>query len=57
MTHKIHNITQLLGCDLWDQVSHEHNSPLIMRFLVNGGTLKMYNVDFLTNNYKLLEFF
>ena len=30
-----HNITRLLGCNLWDQHSHEHNSPLIPRFFVH----------------------
>ena len=24
----MHNITQLFGCVLWDQVSHEHNSEV-----------------------------
>ena len=30
------NIAQLLGCILWDHVSHDHNYPLIMGFLVCG---------------------
>lgn len=52
-----HNITHLLVCVLWDQVSHEHNSPLTLRSLVYGGTLKLCTVNFSTNNYKLSEYF
>jgi len=33
-THTHTHITHLLRCNLWDKLSHEHNSPLIWRFLV-----------------------
>ena len=34
--HSFHNITQLLDCVPRDQVSHEHNSLLIMGYYVLG---------------------
>ena len=35
-TYALHynNITRLVGCIPWDQVSHEHDSPLILEFYV-----------------------
>jgi hypothetical protein len=28
------NITQLLGCYVWDLVSHEHSCPLLPRLII-----------------------
>lgn len=40
-----HNITYLLVCVLWDQVSHGHNSPLILRSLVYAGNTQVVNCE------------
>ena len=52
-----HNITQLLGCIPWDHVLYEHKSPLILGFLVYGGTLMMCILYFLMSSCTFLEYY
>ena len=46
------NVTQLLGCVLWDLVAGESNCPLILGLPIYGETLMLYTVEFPTSNYK-----
>lgn len=48
-----HNIIQFLGCVLCDQVTSEHDSPLIMGFHVYE---ELSIVEFSTTNYLLSAF-
>lgn len=41
-----HNIIELLGCILWDQVLGKRNPPLIMGFPASEGALRLCNVEY-----------
>lgn len=48
----LHNIIQLLDCVPWDHVSNEHNSLLILGFLVYRGALGLCTIEFLTSSFE-----